>query len=105
MDEKTLTKLINKMIGVIKPKGVTDIKFRLTPLGIREDEFYMNIKYIVPDDSPLLKMGKSLRSLNDIKMEWNHEIKKSIKNYFNVDVIINSTGMSSESYHNNQKEN
>lgn len=106
MDEKTLTKLINKMIGVIKPKHVLDIKYTLEPMGDGDDDhYYMSINYIVPDDSPLLKMGKSLRSLNDIKMEWNHEIKKSIKNYFNVDVIINSTGMSSESYHNNQKEN
>jgi hypothetical protein len=105
LSEEKLTKLIKKMINVIKPNGVLDIEFRLVPLGIRDDEFYMEITYIVPDDSPLLKMGKSPRSFNDIRMEWNYGIKNSIKNYFNTDVIINSSSISSESYYNRQKEN
>ena len=100
LSEEKLTKLINKMINVIKPKGVTDINFRLTPLGIRDDEYYMDIKYIVPDDSPYLTL-----KYEDIRLIWNNEIKKTIKGYFDVDVIINSTGMSSESYYNKQKEN
>ena len=100
LSEEKLTILINKMINVIKPKGVTDINFRLTPLGIRDDEYYMDIKYIVPDDSPYLTLKH-----RDIRLIWNNEIKKTIKGYFDVDVIINSTGMSSESYYNKQKEN
>jgi hypothetical protein len=104
MSEDKLTKLIKKMINVIKPNGVLDIEFRLVPLGIRDDEFYMETTYIVPDDSPLLNMGKSPRSFNDIRMGWNNELKKSIKNYFNTNVIISSTSVSSESYHNKQKE-
>ena len=96
MSEDKLTKLIKKMINVIKPNGVLDIEFRLVPLGIRDDEFYMETTYIVPDDSPLLNMGKSPRSFNDIRMGWNNEIKTAIKNYFNTDVIINSSGISSE---------
>jgi predicted SAM-dependent methyltransferase len=105
MSEEKLTKLINKMINVIKPNGVLDITFRLKPLGNRDDEYYMDITYIVPDDSPLLKMGKSPRSFNDIRMEWNSEIRKSIKNYFDVYIIINASSITSESYHNIQKEN
>ena len=105
MSEEQLTKLIKKMTNLIKPNGVLGITFRLEPLGIRNDEYYMNITYIVPDDSPLLKMGKSPRSFNDIRMEWNYGIKNSIKNYFNTDVIINSSGISSESYYNRQNEN
>lgn len=104
MSEEKLTKLINKMINVIKPNGVLDITFRLKPLGDRDDEYYMDITYIVPDDSPLLKMGKSPRSFNDIRMEWNSEIRKSIKNYFDVYIIINVSSITSESYHNIQKE-
>ena len=104
MTKEQLTKLIKKMINVIKPVGVLDIEFRLVPLGIRDDEFYMEITYIVPDDSPLLKMGKYPRSFSDIKIRWNNEIKKTIKDYFNADVIINSTGISFESYYNKQKE-
>lgn len=105
MSEEKLTKLINKMINVIKPNGVLDITFRLKPLGIRDDEYYMDITYIVPDDSPLLTMGKSPRSFNKIRMEWNYGIKNSIKNYFDTDVIINASSVTSESYHNIQKEN
>ena len=105
MSEEQLTNAIKKLTNVIKPNGVLGITFRLEPLGIRNDEYYMNITYIVPDDSPLLKMGKSPRSFNDIRMGWNNEIKTAIKNYFNTDVIINSSGISSESYHNRQKEN
>jgi hypothetical protein len=105
MSEEQLTNAIKKLTNVIKPNGVLGITFRLEPLGIRNDEYYMNITYIVPDDSPLLKMGKSPRSFNDIRIKWNYEIKNSIKNYFNTDVIINSSGISSESYHNRQKEN
>ena len=51
LSEEKLTRLINKMINVIKPKGVTDINFHLTPLGIRDDEYYMDIKYIIEDES------------------------------------------------------
>ena len=105
MSEEQLTNAIKKLTNVIKPNGVLGITFRLEPLGIRNDEYYMNITYIVPDDSPLLKMGKSPRSFNDIRIKWNYEIKNSIKNYFNTDVIINSSGISSESYYNRQNEN
>jgi hypothetical protein len=105
MSEEQLTNAIKKLTNVIKPNGVLGITFRLEPLGIRNDEYYMNITYIVPDDSPLLKMGKSPRSFNDIRMGWNNEIKTAIKNYFNTDVIINSSGISSESYYNRQNEN
>lgn len=104
MSEEKLTKLIKKMTDVIKPNGVLGITFRLEPLGIRDDEYYMNITYIVPDDSEYLR-SHNMRNSDDIRIKWNYEIKNSIKNYFNTDVIINSSGISSESYYNRQKEN
>jgi hypothetical protein len=104
MSQEKLTKLIKKMTNVIKPKGVLDIKFRLEPLGIRDDEYYMNITYIVPDDSEYLR-SSNMRDSDNTRIKWNSEIKNSIKNYFNVDVIINSTGIQSESYYIKQKEN
>ena len=104
MSEEQLTKLIKKMTNLIKPNGVLGITFRLEPLGIRNDEYYMNITYIVPDDSEYLR-SHNMRNSGDIRIKWNYEIKNSIKNYFNTDVIINSSGISSESYHNRQKEN
>jgi hypothetical protein len=94
--------LINKMIEVVKPKGVSNIKFNLQPL--KDDEFYMNITYIVPDDSEYLR-SNNMRNSDNVRMDWNYEIKNSIKNYFDIRVIINSTSISSQSYYNKQKEN
>jgi hypothetical protein len=96
--------LIGKMIDVIKPNGVLDIVFSLEPLGIRDNEFYMNIRYVVPDDSEYLR-SKNMRNSDYVRLGWNNEIKNSINNYFNIKVIINSTGISSQSYYNSQKEN
>jgi hypothetical protein len=87
MSEEKLSKLIKKMINVIKPNGVLDIEFRLVPLGIRDDEFYMETTYIVPDDSPLLNMGKSPRSFNDIRMGWNDELKNNDILRERIDII------------------
>lgn len=89
--------LISKMIEVIKPNGVSNIRFNLQPL--EDNEFYMNITYIVPDDSEYLR-SYNMRNSDDIRIRWNYEIKNSIKNYFNIRVIINSTSISSQSYYN-----
>ena len=94
MSEEKLTKLIKKMTNVIKPNGVLDIEFRLVPLG--DDEFYMEIKYIVPDGSEFLR-SNDMRTSDDYRDKWNREIKNTIKNYFDVKVIINSSGIRSES--------
>ena len=110
MSEEQLTNAIKKLTNVIKPNGVLGVTFRLKPLGIRDDEYYMNITYIVPDDSEYLRSHNkftAMRNSNDkglIRIRWNNEIKTAIKNYFNTDVIINSSGISSESYYNRQKE-
>ena len=104
MSEEQLTNAIKKLTNVIKPNGVLGITFRLEPLGIRNDEYYMNITYIVPDDSEYLR-SSNMRDSDNTRIKWNSEIKNSIKNYFNIDVIINSTGIQSESYYIKQKEN
>ena len=97
MSQEKLTHLIKKMINVIKPIGVLEIDFRLEPMMIHDNGYYMNITYILPDDSPL--MNSSNNELNMKKMNWNTHIKKTIQNYFDVDVIINSTSFSSESFY------
>ena len=102
ISEDKLTKLIKKMINVIKPNGVSDISFRLEPLTIRDDEYYIHLTYIVPDDSEYLRSSNMRRS-DLIRREWNEQIKNTIKEYFDTDVIINSTGISSESYYNSIK--
>lgn len=104
MSQKTLTKLINKMINVIKPNGVSDIKFRLDPMSIRDDEeYYLSITYIVPDDSEFLR-SVSMRDSDIYRQKWNDEIRNMIKNYFNTRVIINASGIMSQSYYDNIKE-
>lgn len=103
MSEQHLTKLIKKMFNIIKPKGVSDIVFNLEPLGIRDDEYYLNIKYVVPDDSKFLTLNPFSVD-KDSRYHWNHQIKKTIKNYIGVNVTINSSDISSESFYNKQKE-
>jgi hypothetical protein len=102
MSEERLTKLIKKMINVIKPNGVSHIEFRLEPIPIRDDEYYIILTYIVPDDSEYLAPSH-MRSMHNIKYNWNYEIRKSIKDYFNTVVIVSLSNIASESYYNSQK--
>jgi hypothetical protein len=96
-----LEKLIKKLTNVIKPKGVSDIEFELE--SIDGNEYYMSIGYILPDDSEFLR-SKNMRNSDMIRREWNNEMKKAIKNYFDADVIITSSRISAESYYNRLKD-
>lgn len=95
--QENLEKMITKMISVIKPNGVSHIEFEIDPID--KNEYYMSVKYVVPNDSPYLKMDTSPRTLNHIRGEWNSSLSKSIKNFFDTEVIINSSGISSESFY------
>ena len=97
MLQKNLEKMITKMVSVIKPNGVSHIEFEIDPID--KNEYYMSVKYVVPNDSPYLKMDTSPRTLNHIRGEWNSSLSKSIKNFFDTEVIINSSGISSESFY------
>lgn len=97
ISQQKLEKFIKKLFDVIKPNGVSDIEFDLSPTNL-DNEYYMGINYIVPNDSNILKMNKS--ELHYLRNDWGYEIKKTIKDYFNVDIIINSTAISSELFHN-----
>ncbi len=103
ISEKRLFNLIDKMINITKPKGVLEIDYNLTPLGFTDNEYYMNITYIVPDDSEYLR-SSDMRDSDITRISWNREIKNTIKNYFDANVIINSSGIQSETYYNKQKE-
>jgi len=100
MSQENLENAIRKMLSVIKPKEVSFVDFDLTPID--EDEYYMSVKYVVPDDSPILKVKTSPRVYDDLRMKWNEEMKKNLKNFFNAKVIITSTGLSSESWYKQQ---
>jgi hypothetical protein len=97
MSVEQLTKLIKRIVNVIKPNGVEKIHFTLDPISY--NEFYMDVTYVVPDNSEFLKLNPFLVDKNS-RYFWNSELRKSIKNYFGVDVIINSSAITSTSYYN-----
>lgn len=97
MSQEKLEKMITKMVSIIKPKEVSHVEFEIDPID--SNEYYMSVEYIVPNDSPYLKMSTSPRTLNDIRSEWNLSIQKSIKNFFGTKVIIHSSSISSESFY------
>ena len=100
MSQENLETAIRKMLSVIKPTEVSFVDFDLTPID--KDEYYMSVKYVVPDDSPILKVKTSPRVYDDLRMKWNEEMKKNLKHFFNVKVIITSTGLNSESWYKQQ---
>jgi len=95
MNPKQLKMVIGKMMNVIKPNGVSNMNFHLTP--INKNEYYLGVTYIVPDGSEFLG---DFKKTDYYRSGWNREIKNTIKNYFDIDVIINSSGVQSESYFN-----
>jgi hypothetical protein len=100
MSQENLENAIRKMLSVIKPTETSFVDFDLTPID--KDEYYMSISYVVPDDSPILKVKTSPRVYDDLRMRWNEEMKKNLKHFFNVKVIITSTGLNSESWYKQQ---
>jgi hypothetical protein len=107
MNQKQLEKMIGRMMDVIKPNGVSDMGFNLKPIETYiktfEDEYYMMVTYVVPDGSEFLKRD-NMKKTDVYRDQWNREIKNTIKNYFNVNVIISSSSIESESYHNRLKQ-
>jgi hypothetical protein len=106
MSQEQIERAINKMISVIKPNDVLSVDIEVHPLGLDEVkyEYYLNITYIVPDDSEFLR-SSNMRYSDYNKMKWNKEILDNLKGYLGIDVIINSSGVSSESYHNRMENN
>ena len=97
MSQENLEKMITKMVSAVKPNGVSHIEFKLNPID--KNQYHMSVKYVVPDDSPYLKISTSPRTFDNIRGEWNSSLSESIENYFNTKVIINSSGIGSESFY------
>jgi hypothetical protein len=98
-----LEKLIGKMIKVLKPKGVSFMKYKLNPLDIYGHQYLMDMVYIVPDDSELLKIHR-FEYGDPSRYYWNNEISKTIKAYFDVTVIIEDSSIISESQYKQLKD-
>lgn len=106
MSQEQVERAINKMINIIKPNDVSSIDIEVHNLGLGDKvkyEYYLNIMYVVPDDSEFLR-SSNMRYSDYNKMKWNKEILDNIKNYLGIEIIINSSGVSSESYHQKMKD-
>jgi hypothetical protein len=92
------TKLIRRYLNISKPNGVSDIEFDLEPTGDK-GEYYMEITYIVPEDSKFLHYKpKPNEEYFNHGYFWGYQIKKDIYNFFGLNVIINNSGIRSEKF-------
>jgi hypothetical protein len=103
MRQEILDKLINKMIKHIKPNGVSELIYTLEPTDDTGEEYYMMVTYVVPDDSEFLPKF-NMRNSDFNRKSWNTEITKTIKDYFDIRVIISNSSIQSESYYKRQKQ-
>jgi hypothetical protein len=105
MSQEQIERAINKMINVIKLNDVlsVDIKVYHLDLGVKYD-YYLNITYVVPDDSEFLR-SSNMRYSDYNKMTWNKEILDNLKNYMGIDTLINSSVVMSESNYQKMKNN
>lgn len=91
------TKLVRKYLNISKPSGVSDIEFELRPTG-DDNEYYMKITYIVPEDSKYLKDYNPNSTYVNYRYEWNSHIQKDIYNFFGLKVIISNSGTRNEKF-------
>jgi hypothetical protein len=105
MSQEQIERAINKMINVIKLNDVlsVDIKVYHLALGVKYD-YYLNITYVVPDDSEFLR-SSNMRYSDYNKMTWNKEILDNLRNYLGIDTLINSSVVVSESNYQKMKNN
>jgi hypothetical protein len=85
---------------------VLSVDIEVRDLGLGDEvkyEYYLNIMYVVPEDSEFLR-SSNMRYSDHVKMKWNKQILDNLKNYLGLDVIINSSGVRSESYHQKMKD-
>jgi len=91
-DLNKMNRLIKKILSVIKPDGVLEIKFKLEPIS--DDEYYLSLKYIVPDDSPALNR----KTVDNYIYQWTDPIHKTIQDYLGISVYIKNKGISAKSF-------
>jgi hypothetical protein len=100
MDIKVINSFIKKILKYTKPEGVIDIEFEVNHL--MGNEYYINLTYIVPEDSDYLKV-KNMDDLDITRIGWNRSIKKTIESHLGIKMYISSTGIRSESYNRHLK--
>lgn len=102
LSHNTFIKVLPNFIHSLLPDGVVDIEYDIEP--IEKDEYYLDVTFIVPDDSPLLFKRNETLMMRD-RIEMREELKRKILGFFGKKVIINNTGVRAESYHRQHKIN
>lgn len=102
LSNNTFIKVLPNFIHSLLPDGVVDIEYDIEP--IENDEYYLDVTFVVPDDSPLLVRKNELLMMRE-RIEMREELKRKILGFFGKRVIINNTGVRAESYHRQHKIN
>lgn len=96
--ETDLRNAITKLIKIIKPDGVLEIKFKLE--HFHDDRWRMYVRFIVPDGSEYLN-GHNTQT----RIDWKNELQNNIFNFLGARIIIDSTSIAGESYQDKMYEN
>jgi hypothetical protein len=107
MSQEQIERAINKMISIIKPNDVLSVDIEVHPIGGGIEvkyEYYLDIRYVVPDDSEFLR-SSNMRYSDYNKIKWNKEILDNLRNYLGIDTLINSSVIVSESNYQKMKNN
>jgi len=102
LSHNTFIKILPNFIHSLLPDGVVDIEYDIKPL--EKDEYYLDVTFIVPDDSPLLFRKNELLMMRE-RIDMREELKRKILGFFGKKVIIISTGIRAESFHKQHKIN
>ena len=103
MSKEKTVQSVNKLVNALKPDGVVHIESEIDPVDIHGNEYYIHITYVVPNDSKFLNRD-NIRKTDYYRDVWNRDLTQYLKNYLGVNVIISSSSISSESYHNRLKQ-
>lgn len=94
--DKKFNEVLPKFVKSILPSGVLNIDYKLE--RIDDNEYYMDVTFIVPDDSELLSTSNR-RESDFIRLKMKEELKKNILSFFGKRMIINQVGIISQSFY------
>ena len=94
--DNKFSEIIPKFIDSMLPDGIINIDYKLE--RIDDNEYYMDVTFIVPDDSELLSTSNR-RESDFIRLKMKEELKKNILSFFGKRMIINQVGIISQSFY------
>lgn len=85
---------IKKIVQIQKPNGVIGVEVSVDPIS--NEEYYVDLIFLVPEDSELLKRPRNHRDAfyrDDRLFTLKHDIAKYIQDYLSIKAYINSYGV------------